>query len=212
MDELRYTLLADGASDDALLPVISWLLNQRLPSTALQAQWADLRHSTNDRAPGLAGRISAAIELYPCDLLFIHRDAEREPSRNREAEIHEACECLSCATPFVCVVPIRMTEAWLLFDEPAIRRAAGNPNGRMTIGIPRLRQVEDLPDPKNTLRDLLRTASGLTGRRLQNFKVMPRRVASLIDDFSPLRALSAFQQLELALDTSLREMSDTLKL
>ena len=43
MTELKYTLLADGPSDDALLPVLSWLLVRQMPETAIQPQWADLR-------------------------------------------------------------------------------------------------------------------------------------------------------------------------
>jgi hypothetical protein len=38
--------------------------------------------------------------------------------------------------PVVCVVPVRMMEAWLLIDEMAIRRVAGNPNGRIPIELP----------------------------------------------------------------------------
>ena len=80
--------------------------------------------------------------------------------------------------------------------EPAIRVAAGNPNGRMPLLLPTLRETEALVDPKETLRALLREASGLTGRRLKNFHASPLRVSNLIDDFSSLRMLPAFQRLE----------------
>ena len=42
------------------------------------------------RPRGLSERIRAAVELYPCDLLFIHRDAEGEPPprmRNRDGRL-----------------------------------------------------------------------------------------------------------------------------
>src|SRR4051812_38300493 len=123
MSELQYTLLSDGSSDDALLPILSWLLVNRLPETAIQSQWADLR-KLRDRPLGLAGRIQAAMDFYPGDLLFVHRDAEREPAANRAEEVRAAVGAVSDPPPFVCVVPVRMMEAWLLFDEPAIRRAA----------------------------------------------------------------------------------------
>jgi hypothetical protein len=75
-----------------------------------------------------------------------------------------------------------------------IRRAAGNPSGSATLTLPRLADLESLPDPKSALHDLLRQASGLSGRRLKN--VSPRRAArfvgQFIGDFSPLRTLSAF--------------------
>jgi hypothetical protein len=58
--------------------------------------------------------------------------------------------------------------------------------------------LESLPDPKTVLHNCLRRASSLRGRRLRTFPVgqRARRVAELIDDFSPLRALPAFSALE----------------
>lgn len=46
------------------------------------------------------------------------------------------------------VIPGRMTEAWLRLDEAAIRRVAGNPNGRTKLGLPKLHEVESVADPK----------------------------------------------------------------
>jgi hypothetical protein len=91
-----------------------------------------------------------------------------------------------------------MQEAWLLFDESAIRRAAGKPNGPQPLNLPRLRQLESVADPKEKLLRALRTASGLSGRRLGKFSANKHahRLAQLIDDYSPLRELSAFAALE----------------
>jgi hypothetical protein len=98
----------------------------------------------------------------------------------------------------VCVIPVRMQEAWLLFDEAAIRKAAGNPNGKDTLSIPPLRKLEDVPDPKALLHDLLKTASGLKGGRLKRFDPhkSASRITAYVDDFAPLRALPAFASLE----------------
>ena len=69
------------------------------------------------RPRSLSERISRSLELYPCDLLFIHRDAERAPVESRIAEIRESVKEKQIApTPVICVVPVRMTEAWLLID------------------------------------------------------------------------------------------------
>jgi hypothetical protein len=91
-----------------------------------------------------------------------------------------------------------MLEAWLLFNEAAIRQAAGNPNGRQQLNLPTLMECERLPKPKEILHDALRNATGLTGRRRQKFDphVASHRLAESIRDFSPLRALSAFKYLE----------------
>lgn len=203
MNELSYTLTGDGPSDEALLPILSWLLAKHLPQTAIQPQWADLQRLPQ-RPRGLRQRVTAALELYPADLLFIHRDAEREPPQNRVDEIRKKMDSITKPIPYIPVVPVRMTEALLLFDEDAIRRAAGNPNGCVPLDLPSLREVEELPDPKETLRALLRKASGLSGRRLPDFHAPARRVAELIDDFSPLRAVPAFQRVEEAVEAFLR--------
>lgn len=125
MKPLRFTLLPDGTSDRAFLPILKWLLENS-------------------------------------------------------------------------VIPVRMLEAWLLFDEVAIRKAAGNPGGKCQLNLPNLRRLEEIADPKNELHSVLQQASELTGRRLKKFNVYEKifRVADLITDFSPLRQLSAFQALE----------------
>mgnify|MGYP001028996770 CR=1 FL=1 len=71
----------------------------------------------------------------------------------------------------------------------------------------RVNGVTGVPDPKAVLHDRLRRASGLHGRRLRTFPVgqRARRVAELIADFSPLRALPAFRALETDVQTMVRE-------
>jgi len=168
---------------------------------AIQPQWADLRQLHRTRKWELADRIRWSLDLYPCEFLFVHRDAEREPREKRVDEINQALEKVDTSQPVppaVCVVPVHMQEAWLLFDEAAIRHAAGNRSGRQALNLPPIKRLEDLPDPKAELYERLKQASGLSGRRLKRFPVhkRARRVAELVDDFSPLRALSAFNALE----------------
>jgi hypothetical protein len=200
MKELRYTLLSDGSSDKALLPLLTWLLRSHHVECAIQSNWADLRRLPKPPKK-LEQRIISSIELYPCDLLFVHRDAERETREKRVDEINEAIALASkslSVPPAVCVVPVRMQEAWLLFDEAALRRASGNPRAKQPLQLPVLTRVEQMPNPKNELYALLRSASGLTGRRLKDFPVREHaiRVTELINDFTPLRSLPAFMTLE----------------
>ena len=200
MQGLRFTLVADGSSDKALLPILVWLLRKHFGKIPIQAEFADLRRLQNPPSK-LFDRIAKSIELYPCDLLFVHRDAERESIAKRVREIRESLEkCAIDALPVVCVVPVRMQEAWLLIDEFALRKAAGNPRGRRPLNIPDPNKLEDLPDPKQILHELLHQASSLSGRRLKRFirdvGSHVHRVAEHIDDFSLLCELTAFQQVE----------------
>ncbi len=203
MQELRYTLLADGSSDRALLPILTWLLRQSCGAIPIEAEFADLRRLPYPPKK-LSERIHWSVELYPCDLLFVHRDAESAPIEVREAEIRKALKESSVegSVRVVCVVPVRMQEAWLLIDEAALRRAAGNPNGTQPLAMPDVQRLEELTDPKQLIRDLLRQASELQGRRLErfNWRSSAHRVAEIIDDFSILYRLTAFQRLAAAVE------------
>jgi hypothetical protein len=198
---LRFTLVSDGSSDQALIPAIKWLLAEHGAANGLDGSWADFRWLLKPPA-GLKEKILKAIELYPCDLLFIHRDAENTPRERRKREIEDTLQELKTEllmqVPAVCIVPIRMMEAWLLVEEAAIRQAAGNPNGKAPLGLPSLNRIESKTDPKRILFDAICAASGLTGRRLAklNFPSIRHRVAELISDHSKLRKLSAFGALE----------------
>ncbi len=200
MKFFNFTLLSDGSSDKALIPHLTWLLKQNGLTLPIVPSWADLSR-LREKPVGLLQRIERSLELYPCDLLFIHRDAERENPNNRGEEIAVALLNVNEQTitpPSVCVIPVRMQEAWLLFDEPAIRRATGNPHGKINLNLPKMKTIENLPDPKETLYNLLRIASEKGGRKLRQFNVRHSagQVSEFIEDFSPLRSLSAFRQLE----------------
>lgn len=206
MTGLRYTLLGDGASDRVLIHPIRWAL--RVEQVAVETgRWADLSR-LRPRPASLADRIHRAIELYPAELLFVHRDAEGEQREHRLEEIRTAVGA-TCER-HVPVVPVRMTEAWLLHDEAAIRRASGNPNGRTDPGLPRPEGVERLSDPKETLRCALLEASELPARRRRRlatrFGDMRARTAELIGDFAPLRAAPAFAALLMDLRAALGEL------
>ena len=202
MERLRFTLVADGPSDRALLPVLTWLLRQHCEGVSIQPEFSDLRWLPNP-PQGLFRRIDKSMELYPCDLLFVHRDAEGESVEKRQDEIRAALERSERGKtlPVVCVVPVRMQEAWLLIDESALKRAAGNPENRQRLSMPPVKRLEDLPDPKRVLHDLLREASDCRGpRRLKNFNrdlgKCVQLVAEHIGDFGLLRGLTAFRELE----------------
>lgn len=213
MSDLNYTLLTDGSSDKALIPILNWLLYQLVPNYAIQGNYADLR--LLHRPPkALSDRIVKTIDLFPCQIIFIHRDAENKSREDRYAEINAAMEKAQQAKNIISlhvpVIPVRMTEAWLLIDESSIRRVAGNPHGRISLDMPMINSLETLPDPKETLYDLLRRASDCSGRRLKSFNrkigSCVHRLADSILDFTPLYNLSAFKQFEEEIRTKLHSL------
>lgn len=191
--ELRATFIGDGSSDHALVHVLHWIFAEL--EISAEIQYADLRILTV-LPSGLKERARAALRLFPADILFVHRDAEGEDPASRYAEISGALSKEGLL--YVPIVPVRMTEAWFLFDENAIRTAAGNPNGNASLDLPPLDRVEALPDPKAVLNAALLVASGLNVRRRSKFRLGRafQRVAELIADYQALRSLATFVRLE----------------
>jgi hypothetical protein len=152
--------------------------------------------------------VALAIEevrrIYRPHLIIVHRDAERESWEARRREVP--------SSPGVApIIPIRMTEAWLLIEERAIRRAAGRPSGREPLGLPPPRALEARPDPKRDLdQALLRAAGDPTGRRGRWLRgELPHlrfRVAEEIQSYEPLRELSAFRRWEEHLTAALQPL------
>lgn len=201
MRVFTFTVIADGTSDKALIPIVEWLLTDILPID--QPFAVRLAEGLPPLRDGLSARVKYAHQMYPCDALIIHRDGEAMSWADRVAEIERAALSLNLSN-WIPIVPVRMTEAWLLFDERSIRRAASNANGVMALGLPLRPRWASEVDPKAVLFSALRTASGLNGRRLERFNVHTARgrVASLISDFGVLRSLTEFQDFEKKISTA----------
>ena len=187
------TLLTDGSSDWLLKPIIEWTFENVLRLARPKIEWADLtRHR-----PGLKliDRIPIALNLYPCDILFIHRDAENIELLKRRSEINLIVDRLGLGFKYVPIVPVRMSESWILIEERAIRIAAGNPNGKSRINLPKPHKLENVQDPKQALFGKLIIASNLKGRHLKKFNpyACRRLIAENIQDFSTLNALPSFK-------------------
>ena len=156
----------------------------------------------------LAKQIPKAVTEFEPDLLFVHRDAEALGLAERLAQIPTG------SGRVVRIVPVRMTEAWLLIDESALRHAAGNPGGQEPLALPHPNRLEQLPNPKALLAGAFLAAGGNpAGRRrkraLRDEASWAERVASVISDFSSLRRLSAFQAFENELRLRLDEWRTT---
>lgn len=193
--EVRYALTTDGSSDRLLTSHIDWALS-RLCDCDFVGEWADPR-IFEDSSRDVETRVAQTISNYDCNLLFVHRDAENQPSAVRASEIRGGIRRAGVGTRYVAIIPIRMTEAWLLTDEAAIRQAAGNPNGRCRISIPALNALEQAVNPKETLAQCLEEASEKNGRRLDIFRRdipnMKHRVAELVQEFDRLLDVPSFR-------------------
>ncbi len=141
-----------------------------------------------------------ALSLFPCDILFVHRDAESQSPHARRAEIQVAVDRVTSVAKHIPVIPVKMTETWLLTDEQAIRNAARNPNGATLLSLPTTTHLEDLPDPKKTLRDLVSLAAEATTRHRRRERNLFTartwiRIAEETKTFANLSQLPAFAEL-----------------
>lgn len=197
----RALFLADGPSDEPLGEHVRALAAAH--GVRLDVVTPDFRRM--DSPPGLAvhERLACMLRIDPdFDVLLVHRDAEKESPEKRVEEIDAGLALVGVSWPRVPIVPVRMTEAWVLLDEQAIREVAGRPTGSMAIGLPSARRVEGLPDPKASLVEALATASGLSGRRLKKFKrdfpAHRAQLLTMLDRKGPVKQLSSWQALEAA--------------
>lgn len=192
-------MLADGTSDEPLAAHVAALARRH--GVVLDVAVPDFARL--DPPPGrtVSARLERLLRFDDAfDVLIVHRDAEGQSPAARRREIERACTAAGVAWPRIPVLPIRMTEAWLLLDEHAIRLVAGKPSGTHDLSLPSVVQLESVPDPKSTLQLALECACALRGRRLQEFKrdfpAHRRQLLERLDRDGPVRRLSAWRTLE----------------
>ena len=157
---MRFVLVCEGQSDAGLVPHIQQMIIENSGEAEVQGEhWC---HGSQLESK-IRGGLKAADNMV--DLLFVHRDANNAGADARQREIDLAVAAALKAPRFVAVIPVRMTEAWLLLDETAIRNVVGNPSGRVPLDLPTPHEAERRSDPKRILADAFLAASETTGRR-----------------------------------------------
>lgn len=195
---VRFVFVGEGSSDEALVERIEELC-LRAGADEVAGVAPDLRRHSQ-KSSTVPEKIAHALQLEPdADLVFAHRDADAEDPAPRRREVAEAFQAVGVDQPRVAVVPVQMTEAWLLLEEEAIRFVAENPNGNVQINLPSPARVESITDPKEKLRETLIAASELSGRRLKRFrKRFPqqrRRLIERLDLDGPVSRVPAWKRL-----------------
>ena len=151
-------LVCEGISDTPLTSHIQRLLDHLGCHSSIFDVSTSGRRLVDKVRNGLAG-----ASHY--DALFVHRDADRAGVDARYREISEAVQQSGYGRPWVGIVPVRTTEAWLLLDDTAIRDIVHNPNGRIRLDLPSPAEAERMADPKSALRSAMLLAAGVHGRK-----------------------------------------------
>ena len=170
---VRFILLCEGPSDQALESHLRKLLTYCGAEEAVGTSipFGRVRAAESGRGNLIARKIRTVLSADSAlDLVFLHRDANSVGTANRTAELRRIMGAVDPGLEWIPVIPVRATEAWLLLDETALRRVAGNPRGEQSLPLPKPSQVEHVSDPKELLKTTLAKASGKQGRRLSRIK------------------------------------------
>lgn len=208
---LRILFIGEGTSDSGITTHISRIVGDHGHSAVITDPLADRLPPPPRKT--VAAKLQAVKDLGGAyDLVAVHRDADNAGRPPRLEEINSAIRLVMPDTPGVPVIPIKMTEAWLLLDEAEIRRVAGSPNGKAKLELPSARDVELVRDPKEVLRNKLEVASELSGRRLKifrhRFSEHRRQLLDRINPDGPIREVQSWcdfnEDLASGLDRAIR--------
>ena len=123
----------DGGTDRALIPIIEWAIHRLDPQVEILEP--DFRKRLGSVKDFIGSYKTGAM------MIFVDRDAEGEPIEDRLREFDGVTRCV------VPVVPVRMTEAWVLCGSTQ-----------------RLAIAEKRPTERRRTRCLASSQSGNTGR------------------------------------------------
>lgn len=201
MTALVMALYAEGPTDEHFLPIIAQrtavqILGQRgrggivdvLDPMCISA------YQGNTRAERI---LHAAKQTHGYHLLIVHADANQAtPQAAFQERIQPGLDLVKRESPHtVCrelvpIIPVKMTEAWMLADADTLISVIGTLAPRQSLGIPtRPRQVEAIMDPKQQLSHVLQQALASRTRRY-------RRRRHIGELYEPLARQMSLQRLE----------------
>jgi len=178
MSTLVMALYVEGRPDERFLPIViqrtvERILAQRGRTIVDVLEPVVLARSIDRRFQTRVDRIlEAARRSAGYHALIIHADADHPtPERAMEERIRPGFEQVRNAQERVCdklvpIIPVRMTEAWMLVDSEALRMVIGVSADTQMLALPtRPRQVESDLDPKQTFRQAVQNALVHRSRR-----------------------------------------------
>lgn len=161
MQQIVFGVYSEGRTDDRFLPVLLQRVLTRIAS-------AESVRPLDILAPLVLPRRSGDFidqmrmveqENIGLPLIFVHRDADHR-STNRVLTRFWLPWLETCSNPdqWIPVIPVRMTESWMLADLAALQRTF-LVSGETLRAMEGVRASESLPDPKDVLRQIVRAGS-----------------------------------------------------
>lgn len=204
--QLTLALYAEGATEECFLPILiqrtAEEITLNLANSTVDVLEVDTWHISPPAPKKAAERIAKAIaETQGYHALIIHADADH-PTREHALDerikpgIKRAhADVLDTARlqELVPLIPIKMTEAWMLADSKALREVIGT--NIASLGTPeRPHQVEAVTNPKQTFAKIVQEATKDRGKRRKiEVKDLYEPLSASID-LSQLRKVPSYQQ------------------
>jgi hypothetical protein len=168
------------------------------------------------KAPSFVDDVVAASHKgthdFGISVLCIHTDADKQTDtyafnnkinpalRRIETEPDEICKII------VPIVPVRMTEAWMLADKDLLKSRIGTKKSDRELGFDK--QPEQIMDPKKVINDAIRTAYQERSRRHRNDSDISALYHQIGESVSldVLRQLPSFRKFEDHVRNAFREL------
>ena len=203
---VSFAFLCEGSSDTGLIAHLETLL---VDFGAQEATgMPDTRKGT---IPARLQQLLTEATEAGIDMVFIHRDSDGPDRDGREREIRRGVEESGFPHPFIPVIPVQETEAWLLLDEQAIRDVVAS-KGKQPLRLPKPNAIEGTRKPKEILQKALLAASETSGRRLKkeknSFNHHRRVLLQRLDPFGAVRDLPSWQCLERDIKRALEQLEN----
>lgn len=206
MKQLVLTFYAEGSSDYRFLPIIVQRTADRILRYAAVAPVEVLQPIVITPDPTAATHeqriLSVAQQAAGSHALVLHYDAD-SPVADSAYQNRFSSDCRSiqeCAQDvcrdLVPVIPVRMTEAWILADVEAFKGVVGTELSAQELGFPRQpHQVEAILDPKSTLKSALsrvfsRRRRAKKASAPQYYETLSRRIS--LDNLERVPAFAQF--------------------
>ena len=196
MIALNIGYFAEGATDERFYKMII----QR----SFEQLFRSHKKSIMVNAPDYLGKgtreniqqVLEGLEETGYDIFCIHTDCDKQkPEAARNSRIHPLLPLFEDAKIVVPIVPIHMTEAWLLADKALLKEQLGTDKSDQELGI--ARKPETIANPKVCLNEAIRKAEAHQTKRQRR---RGRKLGELYEDISrdidlqQLERLKAYQQ------------------
>ena len=145
---------------------------------------------------GFVEQIRGLVRKYPYfHVICVHSDSDSSDMNNvLQNKITPAFIAVneiegSACKNLVALIPVQMTEAWMMADLNLLKEKIGTNKSNEELGLPvRVNAIESISDPKNVINEALRVAQEEQSRR--------RKKLTISQLYSPISQELTIEQLE----------------